>query len=86
MRINARLDEDHSEKLTYLARTTGASITEIIKRAIDTYFEQCGNSVGNAAEILTASGFVGCGEEAPALSEHYKDELKRSLATKHAHR
>ena len=86
MRINARLDDEHAEKLTYLTRTTGASVTEVLKQALDVYFEQLGNSCGSAAQILEQSGFIGCGEGSPHLSEQYKESLKKSLATKHAHR
>ena len=79
MRINARLDDEHAEKLTSLTRATGASITEVLKQALDVYFEQLENSRGSAAEILEQSGFIGCGEGSLHLSEQYKDSLKKSV-------
>jgi hypothetical protein len=38
------------------------------------------------AEVLKASGFVGCGEAAPDLSEHYKEEVRRRVAAKYGYR
>jgi hypothetical protein len=37
-------------------------------------------------EVLQASGLVGCGEAAPDLSEHYKEEVKRQVAAKQGSR
>lgn len=40
----------------------------------------------NPAEIFLASGFIGCGETDPLLSENYKDKLIDSLREKHGDR
>ncbi len=37
MRVNARLDEDSEEKLAYLEKETGLSVSEIMRRAIASY-------------------------------------------------
>jgi hypothetical protein len=86
MRINARLDESRSQKLEFLARTTHQSTSEIVKQALDLYYEQVRSHRPLPAEVLKASGFVGCGEAAPDLSERYKEEVKKQVAAKHGHR
>jgi hypothetical protein len=77
MRINARLDENHARKLNYLLETTHSSTSEIITRAIDVYYEQIKQSRPEAANILQASGFIGCGEAPPELAENYQAENVR---------
>jgi hypothetical protein len=86
MRINARLDESRSQKLEFLARMTHLSTSEIVKQALDLYYEQVRSRRPLPAEVLKASGFVGCGEASSDLSEQYKEEVKRQVAAKHGHR
>lgn len=83
MRINARLDDRRSQKLEYLIRATDQAISEIVKRAIDVYYTQVRESQPRPADILSRSGFVGCGEADPELSERYKEDLAELLAAKH---
>ena len=40
MRISARLDEDRSRKLSFLANATNLGKSEILKQAIDLYYQQ----------------------------------------------
>ena len=86
MRINASLDENHARKLNYLLEVTRSSTVEIIKWAIDFYYEQVRQSRPEAAHILQESGFLGCGEASPELAENYNEELKGLLGSKHDHR
>ena len=83
MRINARLDDSRAQKLEYLTRATDLAISEILKRAIDAYYAQMRESQPKPAEILGRSGFVGCGEADPELSERYKADLLELAAAKH---
>jgi hypothetical protein len=86
MRINARLDESRSQKLEFLAHTTHLSTSEILKQALDLYYEQVRSRRPAPAEVLKATGFIGCGEAEPDLSERYKEEVKKRVAAKHDHR
>jgi hypothetical protein len=52
MRINARLDENHSYKLKYLRGITGSGISDLIKQAIDVYYAQVMQTRVNSLEIL----------------------------------
>ena len=83
MRINARLDDSRSQKLEYLVNATNQGTSEIVKRAIDVYYERVKMSDRSApAEILASVGFVGCGEASPELAARYKDELTDLLMAK----
>ena len=86
MRINARLDDSHSQKLEFLIRVTSLGISDVLKRAIDVYYDQVYATRPQAAEILGRSGFIGCAEAEPDLSERYKEDLQELLAAKHDHR
>ncbi|MGA8262622.1 MAG: hypothetical protein WB783_20630 [Arenicellales bacterium] len=86
MRINARLDENRSRKLGYLKRITGAGVSDILKLAIDVYYDQMKQTRGDPAALLRQSGFVGCGSGPADLSERYKEELAQMIGTKHGHR
>lgn len=86
MRISARLDEDRSRKLTFLATATNLGKSEILKQAIDVYYQQVATARPKPAEILNQAGFVGCGEGAPELSERYKEDLRELVSAKHDHR
>ena len=84
MRISARLDESRAQKLDFLRNATDLGTSEVLKRAIDAYFEKY--RADRPAEILRRSGFVGCGEADPDLSGRYKQELNEILTAKHGHR
>jgi len=86
MRINARLDDSRSQKLDFLARATHLSTSEIVKQAIDLYYEQVKSARPRPAEALSASGFIGCGEASPDLSDRYKEEVLSFVTAKHDHR
>ena len=86
MRINARLDPDRSRKLDFLLRITDQKISEIIKQAIDVYYERVRRARPKPGDILTATGFVGSAQAGPDLSSRYKERLGESLAAKHDHR
>ena len=86
MRINARLDTQHSRKLDFLLETTHQNISELVKCAIDVYYEQVRSTRPRPAEILEASGFVGFAKADPELSATYKERLGEALSTKHDHR
>lgn len=86
MRINARLDEAHSEKLRFLAHATRGTISDVLKQAIDLYYARTRIEAGSALSILQQSGFVGVAESDEDLSANYKDALSGSLEQKHDHR
>lgn len=81
MRINARLDEDYAHKLTYIQQQTHQAVTEVIKTAIDLYYEQLQQQ--KPLDLLTQNGFIGCGQADSNLSINYKSILRDSLKGKY---
>ncbi len=83
-RINARLDARRAGKLDSLARATGASVSDVIRDAIDHYHASV---AGRGSEGLKAlEKLVGCARGPRGLSRNYKRLLTESLAVKHGNR
>jgi len=81
VRVNARLESEHSRKLAYLQARTGKSATEIVRASLELYFEHIAGPVGSQALL---EGFVGSGQAAEDLSTEYKSHLTTSLEAKEA--
>ncbi len=84
--LNPRHPAGWAQLSLVLRQITDLKVSEIVKRAIDTYYDRITGSRSNPAEILTTSGFVGIAKADPDLSETYKDRITESLAAKHDHR
>ena len=82
VRLNARLDEALAKKVEYLKRKTSGSTTDVLRRAIEHYYDSARKSSVQAAKILEETGFVACASGPSDLSTRYKDELKELLAKK----
>lgn len=86
MRINARLDEEHAAKLDYLLEASHGKVTEVVKHAIDLYYDEMKRREGEGARRLLSSDFIGCAAGEEGLSAHYKETLDDGLGAKHGHR
>jgi len=86
MRVNARLDDERTEKLKQLQRLTGQSASNVLKHAIDLMHEGQVARSRQRLEALLSSDFVGCADGPRDLADRYKDYLKESLNTKHGAR
>jgi predicted DNA-binding protein len=82
MRINARLNDELAKKFRYLLKKTNQNMTQVIKDALERYFEEFSRSGVKAAKVLKKCGFIGCCEGASGLSRNYKKVLARSLKSK----
>ncbi|MDM9381712.1 CopG family transcriptional regulator [Chlorogloeopsis sp. ULAP01] len=85
MRINARLDEESARKLACIKQQTNQAVTDVIKSAIDLYYQKLQHQQQNPHKLLIETGFIGCGEAEPNLSVNYKSILKDSLKTKYGY-
>lgn len=85
-RVNARLPQDDAKKLAYLSKAERKSVSEIIRVAIQRYYDQKKSNEAAATGMLFRTGFVGCGEAEPDLSKNYKQYLTESLLRKHGPR
>ncbi|MEH2302646.1 MAG: CopG family transcriptional regulator [Nostoc sp.] len=52
MQINARLDEEYADKLAYIQQQTNQSITDVIKSALELYYQQLQQEQKNALSML----------------------------------
>lgn len=83
MRINARLDDSLARKLKVLQELTKSGTSQIVKRAIELYYDKVIRTErGGAAKALRKSGFIGCVSSDEDLSSRYKEILAESLETK----
>lgn len=83
MRINARLDDEHSDKIKYLTSIDNASISSVLKDAIDLYYEHARSAQASAQQVLSESGFIGVADVDEDLSVNYKCDLGEGLAAKY---
>ena len=83
MRINARLDSEHSEKLEQLRKHYNLSVSDVVKQAIDVMYAQQSNELKTKLKALLASEFIDCGNGPADLSSNYKSYLAQSLKDKH---
>ncbi len=78
-RLNARIDEGLARKVEALRRATKQTTTEVVRVAIERYYEQVGTEA-RPYDALARGGFIGCADGPADLSVTYKRELTRSLA------
>ncbi|VAW66871.1 hypothetical protein MNBD_GAMMA10-3289 [hydrothermal vent metagenome] len=83
MRINARLDQTHAQMLESLKHSEHLTTTEVLKNALDLYYEQRKLKHKTNIQRLLDSDFIGCGEGSEDLSESYKHDLTESLQDKY---
>jgi hypothetical protein len=81
-RLNARLDAELSEKLEYLKDRTKLSVTEVVKRSIERYYDEVRRGSADTHSLLMESGFIGCADGPADLSTEYKRELGALLRKK----
>ena len=86
MRINARLDEEYADKLAFIQQQTNQAVTDVIKSALELYYQQLQQQQKNPFLMLTQTSFIGCGEAHPNLSINYKSILRDGLKAKYDYR
>jgi len=86
MRINARLDEQAEKQLAFIRSATRQSITEIIKRSLDLYYQQLNDQKGIGTRKFMHSDFIGCAEGPEDLSADYKRYLSQGWDEKYGDR
>lgn len=77
MRINARLDDNAADKLDYLQRKTGLSLSDVIRESIEHYYAEVRDRAERDAAALDAlvGAFAGSDDSPPDLSANYKRYL-----------
>jgi predicted transcriptional regulator len=86
MRLNARLPEELARKLEALEQATKQSTSDVVRAALDRYFNEICGPDRSARDAILRSGLVGCGEAETDLSATYKSRLYEGFGRKHGHR
>jgi hypothetical protein len=79
MNINTSLDQSVLEKIDTIQQQTNQDVKQIIKAAIELYYQQIQKQENDPLAVLKQSKFIGCGESDPDLSSTYKSKLKTVL-------
>lgn len=82
MRVNARLEPAVAKKLAYLKSKRGETISTILKRAVEAYYEKEVTSSTTPLALLEQTGFVGCAAGPIDLSTNYKQALHSESASR----
>lgn len=85
-RVNARFDADAQAKLDYLARTLASSTSDVLREAVNFYYEN--QQALRARKRGFIDSLIGSakGPLPTDLSENYKRHVAAAIAKKHGHR
>ena len=86
VRVNARLDDERTEKLKQLQSLTGQSASDVLKFALDLLYAQQTSHAQDKLDALLSSDFIGCADGPEEFAGRYKDYLTRDLNVKHGAR
>ncbi|MEW6166776.1 MAG: ribbon-helix-helix domain-containing protein [Pseudomonadota bacterium] len=79
IRINARLTGEDARRFRELQRRDHRSASDVIREAVREYHARHVKPRKSAWEIMSQSGFIGCGEGPEDLSARYKEYLAEDL-------
>ena len=79
MRINARIEEEQAQKLEWIKQSEHLTTTQIVKQALDYYFEHKKLKHKSGLQQLLEIDLIGCCDGPEDLSENYKEYLTHSL-------
>ena len=84
--INTQIDSVTTDKLTYIQQQTNQALSEILRDAIDYYYQKLKHQQQKTSfDILEESGFIGCCSVESDLSINYKQVLADELEAKYDH-
>jgi predicted metal-dependent hydrolase len=85
--INTQIDPATTDKLTYIQQQTNQTLSDILRDAIDSYYQKLKHQHKKTPfELLEVSGFIGCCSVESDLSINYKQVLADELEAKYDHR
>jgi hypothetical protein len=85
-RVNARLGEEDAKKLAYLTERDGRTVSEVLRLALQRYYDQERTAEGSPWKLLEQTGFIGSAEGPGDLSVNYKQYLWGGPKSKHGRR
>lgn len=81
MRVNARFIGVAEKQVDYLAKTTGQSVSDVLREAVDHYYREVRGSTTGLRYFGRHVGAYRSGQS--DMSERYKDLLTEDLLDKH---
>jgi hypothetical protein len=60
MEIIAQINEDQAKKINFIQEKTQQNLDEILKNALESYYEKIVNTPKNNLEKFREIGFIGC--------------------------
>ncbi len=75
MEVNATVNDDIAHKISLIQQQTQQDLSEILKHAIELYYQSLHTPPKTPLQILEESGFIGCFQDDPDLSTNYKKFL-----------
>jgi hypothetical protein len=85
MQLNVQLTEDEAAQLSYIQGQTQQTPDEIVKRAIDVYYQQFHGQHSDSLTRLKQSAFVGSFAAEEDLAANSKSILHSIFQQKHDH-
>jgi predicted metal-dependent hydrolase len=86
MEIKTQITEAEANKIAFIQQKTNKDISEILKLAINLYYNHLQTPLEPSLQILEQSGFIGCCSVENDLSTTYKSVLSNQLNQKYDHR
>lgn len=83
IRINARLTGDDARRFKELQKLDKRSSSELLREAVREYHVRHVKPCKNAWQIMTESGFIGCGDGPADLSTNTRKYMDEALAEKY---
>ena len=76
MEIATKIDSEQAQKLAFIQEKTQQNLDEILRVALEDYYEKVLNNSSNHLEKFSKIGFVGCLEAEPDLAENCEVYLR----------
>lgn len=86
MNVNAQINDDIADKISFIQAQTKQDLSEILKKAIELYYQTLQTPQKTPLQILEESGFIGCSSAESDLSINYKQVLTEELNKKYDYR
>ncbi|MEX0374904.1 ribbon-helix-helix domain-containing protein [Spiribacter pallidus] len=83
IRINARIDAAQAAQIDTICEREGINRTDLLRRAIDYYYQSLVLEKRAARDVLTSSGLIGCAEGPNDLASQDKRYLTEQLRRRH---
>lgn len=79
MQITTQLDDDQTSKLTYIQQQTNLELAEIVKQAIELYYQKLQAQPTDPLARLKQSRFIGSFNADPGLATDSQSTLKNLM-------